>query len=55
MLGGAAVNYSVYVLVLHSFAGVWVPALGVALGSCAGLALNFLAARQLIFKSRRER
>jgi putative flippase GtrA len=55
MLGGAVVNYGVYVLVLHSFAGPWVPALGVALGSCAGLALNFLAARQLIFKSRRGR
>jgi hypothetical protein len=41
--------------VLHSLAGPWVPALGVALGSCAGLALNFLAARQLIFKSRRGR
>jgi putative flippase GtrA len=55
MLGGAVVNYGVYVFVLHSLAGPWVPALGVALGSCAGLALNFLAARQLIFKSRRGR
>ena len=53
MLGGAVVNYGVYVLVLHAFSGVWVPALGVALGSCSGMALNFLAARQLIFKSRR--
>ena len=55
MLGGAVVNYGVYVFVLHSLAGPWVPALGVALGSCAGLALNFLAARQLVFKSRRGR
>ncbi|VTU18912.1 GtrA-like protein [Variovorax sp. PBS-H4] len=53
MVGGAVLNYSVYVLVLHAFSGVWVPALGVALGSCAGLALNFLGARQLVFKSRR--
>ena len=53
MLGGAVVNYGVYVLVLHVFEGAWAPALGVALGSCAGLALNFLAARQLIFRSRR--
>jgi len=55
MLGGAVVNYGAYVVVLHSLAGPWVPALGVALGSCAGLALNFLAARQLVFKSRRGR
>ena len=54
MLGGAFVNYGVYVLVLHAFSGVWVPALGVALGSCAGLVLNFLSARHLIFKSRRD-
>jgi putative flippase GtrA len=53
MLGGAVVNYVVYVLVLHALSGAWVPALGVALGSCAGLALNFISARQLIFKSRR--
>jgi len=53
MLGGAVVNYGVYVLVLHAFSGAWVPALGVALGSLAGMALNFLSARHLIFKSRR--
>jgi putative flippase GtrA len=53
MLGGAFVNYGVYVLVLHASSGPWVPALGVALGSVAGLALNFLSARYLIFKSRR--
>lgn len=54
MLGGAFVNYGVYVLVLRTFNGAWVPALGVALGSCAGLALNFLSARYLVFKSRRD-
>jgi putative flippase GtrA len=53
MLGGAFVNYGVYVLVLHAFTGPWVPAAGVALGSLAGLVLNFLSARHLIFKSRR--
>ena len=55
MLGGAVVNYGVYVLVLHTVTGPWAPAFGVALGSCAGMTLNFLAARQLIFKSRRGR
>jgi putative flippase GtrA len=53
MLGGAAVNYGVYVVTLHWFDGPWVPALGVALGSCAGLALNFLSARHLVFRKQR--
>lgn len=54
MLGGALVNYGAYVAVLQAFDGPWVPALGVAAGSCAGLAVNFLAARHLVFKARRE-
>ena len=53
MLGGAVVNYAVYVATLHWIDGRWAPALGVALGSCAGLTLNFLSARQLVFKARR--
>lgn len=53
MLGGAAVNYGVYVVTLHWLAGPWAPALGVALGSCAGLALNFLSARHLVFRKQR--
>ncbi|MFM9927536.1 GtrA family protein [Variovorax sp. H27-G14] len=52
MLGGAAVNYSAYVLVLHWVTGAWAPAAGVALGSCAGLALNFLSARYLVFRAK---
>ena len=49
MLGGAALNYGVYALTLH-----WLPlsgaaAIGVALGSLAGLSANFLSARHLIF------
>ncbi|RZL90065.1 MAG: GtrA family protein [Variovorax sp.] len=55
MLGGAVVNYGVYVLVLHTLNGAWAPAVGVALGSLAGMTLNFLSARHLIFKSRRDR
>ena len=53
MLGGAAVNYAVYVLTLHWLEGVWVAALGVALGSLAGLTVNFLSARYLVFKAHR--
>ncbi|WP_077000270.1 GtrA family protein [Variovorax sp. KK3] len=53
MLGGAVVNYGVYVLTLHTWRGPWVPALGVALGSIAGLVINFLSARYLVFRARR--
>jgi putative flippase GtrA len=53
MLGGAAVNYAVYVATLHLVDGRWAPALGVALGSCAGLVVNFASARQIVFKSKR--
>ncbi|MGJ3702582.1 GtrA family protein [Variovorax sp. AFSI2.2] len=52
MLGGAVVNYGAYVLVLHWFTGPWAPAAGVALGSCAGLVVNFLSARYLVFRAR---
>lgn len=49
MLGGAAINYAVYALTLHWMPGPVAPALGVALGSCAGLFSNFTAARKLVF------
>lgn len=52
MLGGAVVNYGAYVLVLHWATGAWAPAAGVALGSCAGLVVNFLSARYLVFRAR---
>jgi putative flippase GtrA len=51
MLGGALVNYLAYVLVLHWVEGSLAPALGVAVGSCAGLAVNFLSARHLVFRA----
>jgi putative flippase GtrA len=54
MLSGASVNYTVYVLTLHWLNATLAPAVGVALGSCAGLAVNFLAARYLVFKSSRK-
>jgi len=53
MLGGALVNYGAYVLTLHWLGGPLAPALGVALGSCAGLVVNFLTARFLVFRSAR--
>ncbi len=49
MLGGALVNYSVYVMTLQWVATPWSPALGVALGSLAGMSLNFIAARHFVF------
>jgi len=54
MLGGALVNYAAYVLTLHWVGGSWGPALGVAVGSCAGLVVNFLSARYLVFRAARE-
>ncbi len=50
MVAGALVNYTAYVLTLHWVGGPLAPALGVAIGSCAGLAVNFLSARHLVFK-----
>ncbi|MDM0091504.1 MULTISPECIES: GtrA family protein [unclassified Variovorax] len=49
MLGGAAINYAVYALTLHWVQGAVAPSLGVALGSCAGLVVNFAAARKFVF------
>jgi len=51
MLGGALVNYAAYVLTMHWVSGSWAPALGVAVGSCAGLVVNFLSARYLVFRA----
>lgn len=51
MLGGATLNYGVYALTLHGLYVSGAAALGVAFGSIAGLAVNFLAARYLVFKS----
>ncbi|RZL90245.1 MAG: GtrA family protein, partial [Variovorax sp.] len=48
-----AVNYAVYVLVLHALSGPWVAAIGVACGSAAGLVVNYLSARHLVFRKRR--
>lgn len=51
MLGGATVNYGVYALTLRWFPVPGSAAVGVALGSVAGLAVNFLSARCLVFRT----
>lgn len=53
MAGGAVLNYGAYVLTLHWVEGRWAAALGVAMGSLAGMSVNFLSARYLVFRSHR--
>ena len=50
MSAGAVLNYGAYVLTLHWVEGRWAAALGVAIGSLAGMGVNFLSARYLIFR-----
>ncbi len=52
MLGGGGVNYGAYALTLYLLHGPLAAALGVALGSLAGMGVNFLAARYLVFRGR---
>lgn len=49
MLGGAVVNYALYVAVLQIWDSPHAPWAGVAAGSIGGLGFNFLAARFFIF------
>ncbi len=51
---GGALNYAAYAAFLHHFgsSGV-VPAVGVALGSLAGLIANFTLSRQVVFRKPR--
>jgi len=52
MSGGALLNLAAYTLALWLLpAAPWVPAAAVALGSLAGMALNFVSAKFLVFKS----
>lgn len=53
MTFGAVLNYGAYVLTLHWVEGRWAAALGVAMGSLAGMSANFLSARYLVFRSHR--
>lgn len=48
--GGAVVNYAVYVATLSAWDSRLAPGLGVALGSLAGMVLNFTAAKHWVFR-----
>ena len=50
MLAGGAVNYLTYVGVLAWMQHPHAPGFGVALGSIAGMGINFLSARFLVFR-----
>jgi putative flippase GtrA len=52
MLVGGAVNYAVYAAVMHWLSVPGAALIGVALGSCAGLVLNYLSAKFLVFRKR---
>lgn len=52
MAVGGAVNYAVSLASYHGFEVVQAyPVLALALGSAAGMVLNFLSARQLVFRA----
>jgi len=55
MLWGAAVNYLAYVIVLRSLTSTVAPLLGVAIGSAAGMVVNFFSARRILVRSNRSR
>jgi len=55
MLAGGSVNYVCYAALVHGLPkATYLPALAVAVGSIAGLTVNFLAARFWVFKARRD-
>jgi putative flippase GtrA len=52
MSGGALLNLGAYTLTLWLLPpAVWLPALGVAVGSLSGMLLNFISAKFFVFKS----
>lgn len=50
MLGGAAVNFSIYIFTIHNIKSTPGPLIGVAVGSIGGLFFNFIAAKHIVFK-----
>ena len=53
MLGGGAVNYGCYAATVYLLPKTaWLPLLAVAVGSVAGLAVNFLTAKFWVFRQR---
>jgi hypothetical protein len=56
MVIGGLVNYGTYALAVALFEPVRrYPALGVALGSIAGMAINFWSAKTMLFERQAER
>ena len=51
MLLGGCVNYAVYAATLHWIHVPYAALLGVALGSCAGLGVNFATASRIVFRA----
>jgi putative flippase GtrA len=53
MLGGGVINYVTYALMVYVLEFVArQPVWGVAVGSCAGMLINYLLARFFIFRGR---
>lgn len=51
MLAGGAVNYGTYALIVLAFGSVgWVPFIGLAAGSLAGMAINLTLAHLVVFR-----
>jgi len=49
---GGLLNYVTYAAYLHYFAGsAFTPAIGVALGSAAGLSINYTLSRRVVFRA----
>jgi putative flippase GtrA len=49
---GGLLNYATYAVCLHYFAGtIAAPAIGVALGSAAGLSINYTLSRHVVFRA----
>lgn len=55
MLWGAGVNYLAYVIVLRNLTSTAAPLLGIAIGSTAGMVVNFFSARRILGRGNRSR
>lgn len=55
MLWGAVVNYLAYVIVLRSLTSTVAPLLGIAVGSAAGMVVNFFSARRILVRGNSSR
>jgi putative flippase GtrA len=52
MLGGGVVNYGTYALIVFFFgSGDWIPFIGLAAGSLAGMVINLTLANLVVFRA----